>query len=59
MLVRSLIYGWGFDFMRPFQTVEIRTLLLSALGSDFFILLKRYAQYKIDHIFFVHLKFYL
>lgn len=19
MLVRSLIYGWGFDFMRPFQ----------------------------------------
>ena len=19
MLVRSVIYGWGFDFMRPFQ----------------------------------------
>ena len=23
MLVRSLIYGWGFDFMRPFQDWEI------------------------------------
>ena len=25
MLVRSVIYGWGFDFMRPFH---IRTVIV-------------------------------
>ena len=25
MLVRSVIYGWGFDFMRPFQKQRDQT----------------------------------
>ncbi len=23
MLVRSVIYGWGFDFIRPFQKILV------------------------------------
>ena len=28
MLVRSVIYGVGFDFMHPFQRTKIRTISL-------------------------------
>ena len=35
MLVRSVIYGWGFDFMRPFQNKEdIRQGVFFVFGMD-------------------------
>ncbi len=38
MLVRSVIYGWGFDFMRPFQkqkTVRRDCLLFLLVAGGF------------------------
>ena len=33
MLVRSVIYGLGFDFMRPFQSIQTRTFYQSVKRS--------------------------
>ena len=47
MLVRSVIYGWGFDFMRPFQRI---TVILIQQDDGYFMpkisILKTFEQSK-------------
>ena len=40
MLVRSVIYGWGFDFMRPFHSKTVISICEMTVFSCFLITLK-------------------